>query len=139
MVREEALTTISTTKINEYRSRINQLRLELEDKNLELQVILEEQDKMNKRSKDAFNDNGPDIKDQMDEIDELNARYTKSLRNKVLNYDKLKESIQAVNQRQSDFMKKEMNICMLQNLTSITKKQLDQKQNVNQRLNENRE
>lgn len=58
---------------------------------------------------------GMEISEQSQEIDDLNERYKVALREKVDVYDELVESIKELVNRNSRFMKNEIEICRLMN------------------------
>ena len=75
-----------------------------------------------------------DLKDQTEEIDGLNVRYRKALKDKVTVYDELTKAVQMLARRNAEFMTNEIEICRLANMTSITKKELEQKERVQAEL-----
>ena len=75
-----------------------------------------------------------DLKDQTEEIDGLNVRYRKALKDKVTVYDELMKAVQMLARRNAEFMTNEIEICRLANMTSITKKELEQKERVQAEL-----
>ena len=77
-----------------------------------------------------------DLKDQTEEIDVLNNRYRRALKDKVSVYDELMKAVQMLARRNAEYMGNEIEICRLSNLTSITKKELEQKEKIYQELSE---
>ena len=75
-----------------------------------------------------------DLKDQTEEIDVLNNRYRKALKDKVSVYDELMKAVTMLADRNAEFMSNEIEICRLSNLSSITKKELEQKENIHSDL-----
>ena len=65
----------------------------------------------------------------------LNARYTRALQDKVAVYDQLVTSVRQLADRNSVFMKNEVELCRLANLSSITKLELAQKEKAIQETN----
>lgn len=65
------------------------------------------------------------IGEQSTEIEELNERYRNSLRDKVEVYDELVESVKELVNRNSRYMKNEIEICRLINETSVMKRELE--------------
>ena len=80
-----------------------------------------------------------DLKDQTQEIDVLNNRYKRALRDKVSVYDELMKAVRMLAERNARFMGNEIEIARLSNLTSITKKELEQKEKIHQELKESLE
>ena len=78
-----------------------------------------------------------DLKDQTEEIDVLNNRYRRALKDKVSVYDELRKALQMLADRNAEFMSNEIEICRLNNLTSITKKELEQKEKISMELRAN--
>jgi len=66
-----------------------------------------------------------DLKEQTEEIDVLNNRYRRALKDKVSVYDELMKAVQMLAKRNAEFMENEIEVCRLTNLTSITKKELE--------------
>ena len=75
-----------------------------------------------------------DLRDQTEEIDVLNSRYRRALKDKVSVYDELVKAVKQLTDRNSTFMRNEIEICRLTNLSSITKKELEQKEKMAQEL-----
>ena len=65
----------------------------------------------------------------------LNARYSRALQDKVAVYDQLVTSVRQLADRNSVFMKNEVELCRLANLSSITKLELEQKEKAIQEAN----
>ena len=65
----------------------------------------------------------------------LNARYSRALQDKVTVYDQLVTSVRQLADRNSVFMKNEVELCRLANLSSITKLELEQKEKAIQETN----
>ncbi len=65
----------------------------------------------------------------------LNARYSRALQDKVAVYDQLVTSVRQLADRNSVFMKNEVELCRLANLSSITKLELEQKEKAIQETN----
>ena len=78
-----------------------------------------------------------ELKDQTTEIDELNNRYRRALKDKVSVYDELMKAVKMLADRNAKYMGNEIEISKLTNLTSITKKELEQKEKIHQELREN--
>ena len=68
------------------------------------------------------------MSEQTVEIEELNERYKEALREKVSVYDELVESIKELVNRNSRYMKNEIEICRLVNECAVMKKELEQKE-----------
>lgn len=66
------------------------------------------------------NDTGVEIKDQAEEISHYNERYRRALRDKVSVYDELVKAVELLAERNATFMKNEVELCRLKNVTSIT-------------------
>jgi len=66
-----------------------------------------------------------DLKDQTEEIDVLNNRYRRALKDKVTVYDELLNAVRMLADRNAQYMTNEIDISKLVNLTSITKKELE--------------
>ena len=64
-----------------------------------------------------------------------NARYSRALQDKVAVYDQLVTSVRQLADRNSVFMKNEVELCRLANLSSITKLELEQKEKAIQETN----
>lgn len=75
-----------------------------------------------------------DLKDQTEEIDILNNRYRRALKDKVTVYDELLNAVRMLAERNGQFMTNEIEISKMVNLTSITKKELEQKEKIHQEL-----
>jgi chemotaxis regulatin CheY-phosphate phosphatase CheZ len=77
-----------------------------------------------------------DLRDQTEEIDVLNSRYRRALKDKVSVYDELVKAVKQLTDRNSSFMRNEIEICRLTNLASVTKKELEQKEKMAQEIEE---
>ena len=66
----------------------------------------------------------------------LNMRYRKALRDKVSTYDELLNAVKMLAERNSTYMSNEIEVAKLTNLTSISKKELEQKEKIHQELKE---
>ena len=77
-----------------------------------------------------------DLKDQTQEIDNLNNRYRKALLSKVSVYEELRKAVEMLATRNAEFMSNEIELTKLTNLTSITKKELEQKEKISMELKE---
>ena len=66
----------------------------------------------------------------------LNNRYRRALKDKVSTYEELMNAVKMLAERNSTYMNNEIEIAKLTNLTSITKKELDQKEKIHQELKE---
>lgn len=108
---------------------------ELDDKNKEIEVV-SDQRKMIEETVDKAMNVDLDLRDQTDEIDTLNKRYRRALKDKVSVYDELVKAVKQLTDRNGTFMKNEIEICRLTNLSSITKKELEQKEKIAQELEE---
>ena len=75
-----------------------------------------------------------ELRDTTEEIDVLNSRYRRALKDKVSVYDELVKAVKQLTDRNSTFMRNEIEICRLTNLSSITKKELEQKEKMAQEL-----
>mmetsp|Transcript_26467 Transcript_26467/g.35383 ORF Transcript_26467/g.35383 Transcript_26467/m.35383 type:complete len:100 (-) Transcript_26467:799-1098(-) len=75
-----------------------------------------------------------DLKDQTEEIDVLNNRYRRALKDKVTVYDELLNAVRMLAERNAQYMSNEIEISKLTNLTSITKKELEQKEKIHMEL-----
>ena len=64
----------------------------------------------------------------------LNNRYRRALKDKVTVYDELMIAVKELAKRNAQFMSNEIEISKLTNLTSITKKELEQKEKIHQEL-----
>lgn len=60
----------------------------------------------------------------------LNKRYRKALRDKVSTYDELLNAVKMLAERNSTYMTNEIEVAKLTNLTSISKKELEQKEKI---------
>jgi len=100
---------------------------ELEDKNKEVEIVSEQRKAIEETVDKAMNVE-LDLRDQTEEIDVLNNRYRKALKDKVGVYDELVKAVKQLTDRNSTFMRNEVEICRLTNLSSITKKELEQKE-----------
>ena len=102
---------------------------ELEEKNQEIEQVSKEK-RLIEETVEKTMEVEVDLKEQTEEIDELNQRYGKALKDKVSVYDELVRAVRQLADRNSNYMKNEVEICRLVNLTSITKKELEQKERV---------
>ena len=75
-----------------------------------------------------FNNTEIDIKESSEEIQILNNRYRRALTDKIKVYDQLVQAVKTLADRNSVFMRNEVELCRLSNMTSITKLELDQKE-----------
>lgn len=75
-----------------------------------------------------------DLMDQTEEIDELNKNYRRALNDKVTVYDELRKAVEMLASRNAEFMNNEIELTKLNNLTSITKKELEQKEKISMEL-----
>lgn len=113
--------------MKEFRSRIAILAAELNDKNQQIEVINKDKTDMERVAEKAMS-MGMQISEQTDEISELNEKYKSALREKVEVYDELIESLKELVNRNSRFMKNEIEICKLINETAVIKRELEQKE-----------
>lgn len=78
-----------------------------------------------------------DIVDTTKEIALLNERYSQALQNKVAVYDQLVSTVRQLAERNALFMRNEVELCRLNNMSRITKLELEQKQRqIQEQLNE---
>jgi hypothetical protein len=122
-------------EIREFQTRIGVLTRELEDKNREIEQVTKEKQLISETAERALQPD-TDLKDQTSEITALNDRYRKALKDKVSVYDELVKAVKSLAQRNSEFMANEIDICRLLNVTSVTQKELDQKEKLVQELTE---
>ena len=108
---------------------------ELDDKNKEIEVVSDQRKQIEDTVDKALNVE-IDLRDQTEEIDVLNNRYRRALKDKVSVYDELVKAVKQLTDRNSTFMRNEIEICRLTNLSSITKKELEQKEKMAQELEE---
>lgn len=109
------------------------LHRELEDKNREIEQIGMER----RRIEDTIDrtlEQEIDLKQQTEEIDAFNKRYNRALKDKVSVYDELMNAVRMLAERNATYMNNEIEISKLSNLTSITKKELEQKEKIHQEL-----
>lgn len=97
---------------------------ELEDKQKEIEQISQERKRI-EETIDRTMDLEIDLKDQTEEIDVLNTRYRRALKDKVTVYDELLNAVRMLAERNAQYMTNEIDISKLTNLTSITKKELE--------------
>lgn len=133
LVRQEAQHSLNQKELQEFQTRISILTRELTDKNNEIEQVAKEKKKI-EDTIDRTMDLEIDLKDQTEEIDVLNNRYRKALKDKVRVYDELMQAVQMLAKRNAVYMSNEIEICRLSNLTSITKKELEQKEKIHQEL-----
>ena len=69
--------------------------------------------------------NDMSMADQKTEIEELNVDYRRALKDKTGMYEGLVQSTTQLADKNSQYMKNEIEICRLKNNINITKKQLD--------------
>lgn len=122
-------------EIKEFQTRIGVLQRELDDKNKEIEQVTKEKQLISDTTERAQL-TGADIKDQTQEIQVLNERYRKALKDKINVYDELVSAVKQLAQRNTEFMSNEIEICRLMNVISITQKELDQKEKMTNELNE---
>ena len=106
-------------EIREFQTRINVLQRELEDKNKEIEQVTRERQLISETN-ERLQLQGADIKDQTQEIQVLNERYRKALKDKIGVYDELVSAVKQLAQRNTEFMANEIEICRLMNVVSIT-------------------
>ena len=135
-VRAQSEQTLNENELKEFQTRIGILTRELTDKNNEIEMIGKEKKKV-EDTIDRTMDLEIDLKDQTEEIDVLNNRYRRALKDKVSVYDELSKAVQMLARRNAEYMGNEIEVCRLSNLTSITKKELEQKEKIHQELSEN--
>ena len=97
---------------------------ELDDKNREIEVV-NDQKRQIEDTVDKAMEMNVDLRDQTEEIDCLNNRYRRALKDKVSVYDELVKAVKQLTDRNSSFMRNEIEICRLTNLASVTKKELE--------------
>ena len=122
---------MSENEMKEFKARINVLVRELNDKNRMIEIVAREKKELQETEKKAGN-LALEIGDHQDEIDELNDRYKEALREKVDVYEELVESLKELCQRNAKFLKNEVQLCEMQHMCSILKKQLEQKEKINE-------
>jgi FMN phosphatase YigB (HAD superfamily) len=66
--------------------------------------------------------------EQKNEIEELNHKYLKDLKDKVSVYEELVSAVVQLAKRNSKFMENEVELCRLTNNINIIKRQLTQKE-----------
>lgn len=108
---------------------------ELDDKNKEIEQIEIERKKV-EDTIDKTMEQDIDLKNDTEEIDVLNKRYRRALRDKVTTYDELLNAVKMLAERNSTYMSNEIEVAKLTNLTSISKKELEQKEKIHQELKE---
>ena len=64
------------------------------------------------------------MSEQKAEIEELNMKYRKALKDKVAVYEELVAAVRMLAERNSKFMKNEVELCRLTNNVAIIKRQL---------------
>eukprot|EP00347_Sterkiella_histriomuscorum_P020386 403338000 len=126
-IRDETERVLTENEMKEFRSRIAILAAELNDKNKQIESINKDKQDM-ERVADKAMAMGMQISDQTEEIAELNEKYKAALREKVDVYDELIESLKELVNRNSRFMKNEIEICKLINETAVIKRELEQKE-----------
>ncbi|CDW75938.1 UNKNOWN [Stylonychia lemnae] len=126
-VREETERVLTENEMKEFRSRIAILAAELSDKNQQIENINKDKQDMERLAEKAMS-MGMQISEQTEEIGELNEKYKAALREKVDVYDELIESLKELVNRNSRFMKNEIEMCKLVNQTSVMKRELEQKE-----------
>ena len=117
--------------MKEFKARINVLVRELNDKNKMIEIVAREKQELEATEKKVGN-LGLEIGDHQQEIDELNQRYEVALKEKVDVYEELVESLKELTQRHSKYLKNEVSLAEMQNLCNILKKQLEQKEKINE-------
>ena len=134
-VRTHAEEYLNEIELKEFQTRILVLERELDDKNKEIEQIEVEKQKI-VETIDKTMDLTIELKDQTGEIETLNRRYQRALKDKVSVYDELLRAVRELAERNATFMGNEIEISKLVNLTSITKKELEQKEKLHQELKE---
>lgn len=137
-VRDQVEVALNENEVKEFNTRISRLQQELADKTREIEYINKEKKKI-EDTIDKTMDLEIDLKDQTEEIDTLNNRYRKALRDKVSVYDELRRAIEMLASRNAEFMNNEIELTKLNNLTSITKKELEQKEKIHMELKDSLE
>ena len=132
-MREQAEIVLNQTEVKEFQTRIRILNEELEAKNREIEQISVERKKIEDTIDQTMNLE-IDLKDQTEQIDHLNIKYKKALADKVSVYDELLNAVRMLADRNATYMNNEIEISKLVNLTSITKKELEQKEKTHQEL-----
>lgn len=133
-VRSSAERTLNEQELKEFKTRIAILMNELNDKNRQIEQITVDRKEIEETLDRAFGDQSIDIKDQTEEIAQLNDRYARALAEKVGVYEELVKSVKDLTDRNATFMRNEVELCRLKNVTSITKKELEQKEKSTQEL-----
>lgn len=123
-IRDETERVLTENEMKEFRSRIAILAAELNDKNQQIENINKDKQEL-ERVADKAMSMGMQISDQTDEIAELNEKYKAALREKVDVYDELIESLKELVNRNSRYMKNEIEICKLINETAVLKRELE--------------
>ena len=123
-VRDQAEKVLNEVEIKEFQTRIAVLMKELDDKNKEIEIV-SDQRKQIEETVDKAMSVEIDLRDQTEEIDVLNSRYRRALKDKVSVYDELVKAVKQLTDRNSTFMRNEIEICRLTNISSITKKELE--------------
>jgi predicted RNase H-like nuclease (RuvC/YqgF family) len=106
-------------EIKEFQTRISILQRELDDKNREIEQVTRERQLISETT-ERVKLRSSDIKEQTHEIQILNERYRKALKDKINVYDELVSAVKQLATRNSDFMQNEVEICRLMNIISIT-------------------
>ena len=83
---------------------------ELDDKNREIEVV-NDQKRQIEETVDKAMEMNVDLRDQTEEIDVLNSRYRRALKDKVSVYDELVKAVKQLTDRNSSFMRNEIEIC----------------------------
>lgn len=122
---------MSENEMKEFKARINVLVRELNDKNRMIEIVAKEKKELEATEKKVGN-LGLEIGDHQQEIDELNGRYQVALKEKVDVYEELVESLKELTQRHSKYLKNEVSLTEMQNMCNILKKQLEQKEKINE-------
>ena len=128
-IKEETERALSENEMREFRSRLAILAAELNDKNRQIDAINKDKEDLEKVGERAMQ-TGMQIGEQSQEIEELNERYKHALRDKVEVYDELVESIKELVNRNSTYMKNEIEISKLINECSLMKRELEQKEKI---------
>lgn len=123
-VRDQAEQVLNEVEIKEFQTRIAVMMQELDDKNREIEVV-NDQKRQIEDTVDKAMEMNVDLRDQTEEIDCLNNRYRRALKDKVSVYDELVKAVKQLTDRNSTFMRNEIEICRLTNLASVTKKELE--------------
>ena len=97
-VRADAEVQLNQTELKEFQTRIAILNRELEDKQKEIEQISTEKKRI-EETIDRTMDLEIDLKDQTEEIDVLNNRYRRALKDKVTVYDELMTAVKELAKR----------------------------------------